>query len=128
VPFGSLIPSADGEDWCSVEMPLSELAAVPGLMLEEEFIRAISWTPCRFPISSEDLLQKATRGPGRPIESGTYYPIASILRFAACLRPTRLLRCCHPLPSFGAKNPLPRCLLLLRCIVTRLRSWRAGAF
>jgi hypothetical protein len=38
--FGLLMPSEDEEEWSWVEMPLSGLAAVPGVMLDEEFIPA----------------------------------------------------------------------------------------
>jgi hypothetical protein len=38
--FGLLMPTEDEEDWRWVEMPLSELAVVPGVMLDDEFIPA----------------------------------------------------------------------------------------
>lgn len=38
--FGLLMPSEYEEDWSWVEMPRSELAEVPGVMLDDEFIPA----------------------------------------------------------------------------------------
>jgi hypothetical protein len=38
--FGLLMPSEDEEDWRWVEMPRSALAAVPGVLMDEEFIPA----------------------------------------------------------------------------------------
>ena len=47
--FGLLMPSEDEEDWKWVEMSLSELAAVPGAMLDEEFSPATFPDAVRFP-------------------------------------------------------------------------------